>query len=833
MAEFMKIVVTCGSPWSDLSNLEEILKSGGMQCAKSARKDASENIHSFHERVYKLYCKDTINTNELTAINLSKPWEQMASNIFEANVEQDCWGWSNAYSTWFLDFWQNFDPNFRFILAYTSPQKELAQLVHLQSSESSIQEFIQTWLAYNQKLLKFFRQHPNQSILIDYCCLPTTFVKRCNENLKLNLSDKVSTPAIKENKFVLAELLAQQLLGSSPEVIKLFDELEKSAQQDSKVQEQGLFFRKRPKQPFQEATNNIDKKNLFLDAINEYQQLYENSQEISNLKENNLRLTDEIKALKLQWDDIEKRQQLEQQKVFQENELLVLQLSQVQEELEHYFIENQSLTTSHLKASETWQAQLNQTNQEKQQVVEVKNNLEQQVATLNEELKSQLSRHNQYQQENELISLQLHQAQEELEHYFVENQSLQNKLNLIAQDKELLVEAKNNLEHRVNEVDSVRSQLELSNTQLTEILKQQQSKDNINQQENELLLLQLHQVQEELEHYFLEYQALQVKNQETLSRLNRIYSRYPDYYDYTDIEVSEIETQEDYHAVKWKIDCLLIGNKVIASLAFKTVVNQGQLGLLFEQEDSQSLLSWSLSANNVHEIFIPLLDENDKQTLGLGCQFAATDWVMLKGLFNIMSNALQQETVLFPEIKAKLVAENWLERIGQLNQAYLLTASVFRFDEVFLYKEQINPDYEHLWFKFNNVRFADQYWSVFQFRLAAANIRPGQFSVYPKLEFPLADNKTLPFEKWFIEINDAMGERMELRFALTPPAIDMQIWNSFSKNDQAIIASIIEQIPNIVELNEKQGRRIKRPYAEWKKLANDIFNVFNLLITVE
>jgi len=79
-------------------------------------------------------------------------------------------------------------------------------------------------------------------------------------------------------------------------------------------------------------------------------------------------------------------------------------------------------------------------------------------------------------QENELLLLQLHQIQEELETSFQQKQQLQTQIEQLSKEK-------------------------------------QKTANKEVEQENELLLLQLHQVQEELEHYFLKYQELEQKSE--------------------------------------------------------------------------------------------------------------------------------------------------------------------------------------------------------------------------------------------------------------------------------------------------------------------------------
>jgi len=101
------------------------------------------------------------------------------------------------------------------------------------------------------------------------------------------------------------------------------------------------------------------------------------------------------------------------------------------------------------------------------------------------------------QEENELLLLQLHQVQEELEKSFLDSQQLKSELSASQQSSEQLKQS--------HELELKKVHHELAETQ------DQKSAERLKEaeEENELLLLQLHQVQEELEHYFLEYKRLQ------------------------------------------------------------------------------------------------------------------------------------------------------------------------------------------------------------------------------------------------------------------------------------------------------------------------------------
>jgi hypothetical protein len=144
----------------------------------------------------------------------------------------------------------------------------------------------------------------------------------------------------------------------------------------------------------------------------------------------------------------------------EENELLLLQLHQVQEELEAVFLQHQDMGQQIEQITKARDAQTKLANDKQAQIVQVtklneelaaqaaklrkelevastaKAQLEQLLAAKTKELESLRKEYNETnaqllkeaEQENELLLLQLHQVQEELEHYFLQNQKLGNEL---------------------------------------------------------------------------------------------------------------------------------------------------------------------------------------------------------------------------------------------------------------------------------------------------------------------------------------------------------------------------------------------------------------------
>lgn len=116
-------------------------------------------------------------------------------------------------------------------------------------------------------------------------------------------------------------------------------------------------------------------------------------------------------------DELEKRAKSNES----ESQLLLTQLHQVQEELEKVFLESQSVTKKHdelRRAACKEKAELQgQLDQQQHKAADVEAQLRKQFAELERRVKSS-------DDESQLLLLQLHQVQEELERYFLENREM-------------------------------------------------------------------------------------------------------------------------------------------------------------------------------------------------------------------------------------------------------------------------------------------------------------------------------------------------------------------------------------------------------------------------
>jgi hypothetical protein len=195
-----------------------------------------------------------------------------------------------------LDFWANYLTDARFLLFYTRAETAVAHNL-LQGNETP-QEIMESWQTANRHLIRFQRRHRDRAILLDAEIATQetqALVGACSLiNLKLKSHELSEQPS---NLPTIERFVAHHLVKNQPSLSALQVELEARAQPLSKN------FHSKDFQSDKLIDFYLQQK---FSAESQEQQLTQNRWEIKNLKD--------------------------------ENELLLFQVLQVQEELEHYYL---------------------------------------------------------------------------------------------------------------------------------------------------------------------------------------------------------------------------------------------------------------------------------------------------------------------------------------------------------------------------------------------------------------------------------------------------------------------------------------------------------------
>jgi hypothetical protein len=449
-------------------------------------------------------------------------------------------------------------------------------------------------------------------------------------------------------------------------------------------------------------------------------------------------------------------------------------------------------------------------------------------------------------EESELLLLQLHQVQEELESVFLKEQETQglldeqlkvakkyaHEIESLAQEKTTITASR---DEQLKLVQVHEQQIQTANLELEKLSKQnadlaqqvEQYKTGVQvqfkeaQDENELLLLQLHQVQEELEHYFIESQRLQRENESYLGRWQRLEDRQPNYLDFESIAPTSVDVVSENPRIEWSVRDILVGGTMYPEFKFVTFMEDGLSGVELLMNDADNKKA------RVRIVPRALLRPQAVKAISEFRNMSALDWRQIQVAIGCVEMFFRDPVrhagvQKFPE-GFDLVF--WRQMSAPLLADVRSLPAVFRFNQTKLKRELIHPDYEHLWLEIYDATFGERHWPKLEIRLGAANIQPGAFSRYPKIEIPRIDGKTAPFASWFEESFDDFGGKLELRFDLNKQLFDLGVWIKLSNEDQKILLSMIGVLPLVLKALEQDKTAIARPWDSWSGLVSGLINV--------
>ncbi len=600
-----------------------------------------------------------------------------------------------------------------------------------------------------------------------------------------------------------------------------------------------------------EASAAKDKENSVIALAKLEQSLREDRLELTAVKEalavannTNAEANQQIESLQYKTAEVE-AQLVATQKLCveaqEENELLLHQLMQVQEELEKIFLEKRQFEAELLTtqadlgvASENHRLELDQLQANLNQLNVIKETLQGEVISTQQELA--LSRAEKQATEAALTELQAKTPRElkavndkyqelamatqaaEVELERCKSELEQTKQNAAQLSIELaqVTEGKSSLETlQVN----IQSMLEETQAQLTQQAENFNVKLKDSLQENELLLTQLMQVQEELESYYLDKTKFEKLYQDIQARWLRLARRLPGYVDFGSVEIVAFDHLSDVPSITWKVKDFAQGGVFFNEFLFQTVLQDGQPGIgLVDDVNANAIVDSAL---------VPKLIKPKSKQLERFVRMGRSEFRQLVAAAAIMS---QVEATAWRDLAVPKDFDPgfWRPLLKMLPSQFQVLPVLLRYDQVKLKRELVNPDYEHLWLEFKGLGLGAREIPKFEIRLAAAMVQPGGFSQFPKLEIPLVDGKTKPFESWYAESQDDHGPKLELRFSLEKKVFDARVWARLEEIDRALMLRLVYAMPDALMHLESQQVAINRPWATWISFARGAVQVIEL-----
>nr|WP_320011012.1 hypothetical protein [uncultured Desulfobulbus sp.] len=478
----MNKVIVVGHPFSGYSEVEQLLLECGMASALPSHQEklTPQEIDLILCKAHGVAPLNIANLQDPTfdQVDIGVVWHGMILDLMRGNLGQQFWGWGDPQAIYLLDFWKTIDPKIAFILVYNHPRTALRNNPTEADSGHSDQEKneLDCWTAYNDALLHFYQRNTERCLLVHSEQVRTSvnsYLQQLRTRLdapigqiqddrslqqkteqireetasytaedEANLQCQTASAAFTKNQDPLEIFLISEVIEQFPEVMGLYEELQAMATL-----------------PY---TSNLPSSHSAFLAW----------QTFSRLKRDNDNITQKYQKLNAETEALnhEKIKYIQKNNEIQhENSLLTQQVFQLQKEIDKYYLQSQDyiIKTQDFKQIE-------------KKLNEISIELNQKQKTIDDlTLKS-----NQY--------LNKTKESKEIEKNF-NKQSIE-----IIQNRKIIDNLNKKLDEERRKIQESKNKTDRDSSKLKE--------------ENELLLLQLHQVQEELEQYFLENTKLR-KNQ--------------------------------------------------------------------------------------------------------------------------------------------------------------------------------------------------------------------------------------------------------------------------------------------------------------------------------
>lgn len=677
----MKILCITGMSEPDLKQSYDLLRRAGMAGELTSERNPDLDMKEWHKRFF------AGETQPDSIRHPGRSWELLAGDLFIANMNLPLWGWYESLSTWLLDFWADFEPKIRFLLVCTPPDYQLARAVEdVAGPPPDAADITASWMEHHRRLLEFYHRLNDRCLLVDArdCAIHVgDLVQHCADEWYMPLGETGNEAPGPAPPGTLAAHLAADFLRAQPEAAALWREMNATLTR----------FGPAPEKKIIPAAEIISSFRALCDRSREQQRIADLEAGISGLQ-----------------NDLKKVRS---------------ELTSAGSEIEKARDEQGKLAAQHEKQVETLAA--------------------------------------------------------ERDRLRAESSGLKERFDTLTRQQRETVE------------------------------------------ENDLLLQQLHQVQEELERYYLENRDADTRLEQAEARWRRMLDHHPEYCDYGSVTIDPVE--EEPESLSWDIRDLEIAGRRFPELRVTTFELAGVAGFRILRDGQENaagpLLRWPAAASGEQRLtIIPVAEtsEDVKARVALLRSLAAGDWQLFQRLSGFFKNCLQKHALAghLPRDR-RISAQAAFDRFLELAAAF---PASLRFDTVSLHREHIDENYEHLWLVLENVRYRDLECSNFGFRLACANVGPDAFGSDPRLEFPAAAAEE-SLKSWFEESRDDFGPKLEVRFAL-PDAMDLDVWQKLASEDEALIKALVQQLPDILTELRESRVTIERPWEDWLELSRNI-----------
>ncbi len=374
-------------------------------------------------------------------------------------------------------------------------------------------------------------------------------------------------------------------------------------------------------------------------------------------------------------------------------------------------------------------------------------------------------------QESELLLRQLHQVQEELERSYLQHQASATGAatnQKTAQDK---IDAEAARSRQAEQAASTARAA--STSQLEELRTQQQA----TAQENELLLLQLHQVQEELEQYYLAWRELSTKVVAPVGAARFEVGR---------VEIGAERDSPPHRELCFVLHQVQAGGRKLPHAHARLVEHHGRPGIAFFEADGTgpALAAWRPNGHEGEHGYM-LLVPADEAARPLLQHMGRADWDFTEAVASTIERALQESPTAAPA--------RWQAVAARLRQQLAELPTRLRYDSL-----DVAPAADAkgaLDCKFGNLSFGRRRTDAIRVRWWPQ--RAGGAAL--ELLAPESDAEAPPLAAWPVDDKGVSQSAWPLPLGDEPAAQRAQAWRALGPTDREMLLGLLDALPAAAE----------------------------------
>jgi hypothetical protein len=173
----MNKIILLGHLSSSLQKVEALLQASGMQGALPSKRDGllpqhiTDTLCKAHDVIS---IESAITEEDFAPLQAGPVWHGLALDLLMGNLQQPLWGWADARNIFWLDYWAQLEPNITFVMVYDHPSNllqvsgvELISGQHGTPAVMAVNRLLENWQAYNGAMLRFYSRHPGRCLLVN------------------------------------------------------------------------------------------------------------------------------------------------------------------------------------------------------------------------------------------------------------------------------------------------------------------------------------------------------------------------------------------------------------------------------------------------------------------------------------------------------------------------------------------------------------------------------------------------------------------------------------------------------------------------------------------